>query len=131
MTYAEALVYKKFEDGIAQTNYPIDVHGMGDEYTCDTVKAEVTDQKPFYEIPYGSLVVKGVDNLLVAGRCIGCDFLVQASARIMPTCRATGEAAGIAASWPSGRASPLGTSTAETFVLGMIGKRRRFAQCKT
>lgn len=98
MTYAEALVYKKFEDGIAQTNYPIDVHGMGDEYTCDTVKAEVTDQKPFYEIPYGSLVVKGVDNLLVAGRCIGCDFLVQASARIMPTCRATGEAAGIAAS---------------------------------
>ena len=43
-------------------------------------------------------MVKGVDNLLVAGRCIGCDFLVQASIRIQPTCRATGEAAGIAAS---------------------------------
>ncbi len=98
MTFADAAVYRKFDDGIAQTNYPIDVHGMGDEYTCKTVKAEAVNEKPYYEIPYGSLVVKGVDNLLVAGRCIGCEFLVQASIRIQPTCRATGEAAGIAAS---------------------------------
>jgi len=38
-----------------------------------------------------------VDNLFVAGRCIGCDFFVQAAIRIIPTVRATGEAAGIAA----------------------------------
>lgn len=97
MTFMEAAAYRKFDDSVAQTNYPIDVHGMGDEYTCETVKSQAVNEKPFYEIPYGSLVVKGTDNLLVAGRCIGCDFLVQASIRIQPTCRATGEAAGIAA----------------------------------
>ncbi|NLB41059.1 MAG: FAD-dependent oxidoreductase, partial [Clostridiales bacterium] len=37
------------------------------------------------------------ENLLVAGRCIGADFVAQSSLRIMPTCRAMGEACGIAA----------------------------------
>jgi len=36
-------------------------------------------------------------NLLVAGRCIGCDQLSQASLRGVATCMATGHAAGTAA----------------------------------
>ena len=78
------------------TNYPIDIHGFGDAYTDEHVKGIETD-KPYFEIPYKALVVRDLDNMLVAGRCIGCDFFVQAAIRIMPTCRATGEAAGIAA----------------------------------
>ncbi len=96
LTLPEAVEYKKFPDAVAQTNYPIDIHGYGDEYTNDQVKGAVCD-RPYFEIPFGSLVVRDLDNVLVAGRCIGCDFFVQAAARIIPTCRATGEAAGIAA----------------------------------
>lgn len=96
MTLAEAAQYTKYDDAVAQTNYPIDIHGFGDAYTDEHVKGIETD-KPYFEIPYKTLVVRDLDNMLVAGRCIGCDFFVQAAIRIMPTCRATGEAAGIAA----------------------------------
>ena len=51
-----------------------------------------------YSIPYRSLVVKGIDNLLVAGKCIGAERAMQASLRVIPCCYVTGQAAGIAAS---------------------------------
>ena len=53
--------------------------------------------KPYYEIPLRALIVKDVDNLLVAGRNLGAEFVAQSSIRVIPTCRAMGEAAGIAA----------------------------------
>jgi hypothetical protein len=96
LTIAEAKRYAKFDDAVAQTNYPVDIHGFGDEYTNEHVDG-IENEKPYFEIPFGSLVVRDVDNLFVAGRCIGCDFFVQAAIRIIPTVRATGEAAGIAA----------------------------------
>ena len=43
------------------------------------------------------LVVKGIDNLMVAGRCMGAEFFAEASIRVQQTARATGEAAGIGA----------------------------------
>jgi hypothetical protein len=43
------------------------------------------------------LYVKGFDNLLVAGRCMGADFSAQASVRVQQSVRSSGEAAGIAA----------------------------------
>lgn len=49
------------------------------------------------EIPYGALVPKGARNLLVAGRCIAADGQALGPARIMSTCMATGQAAGLAA----------------------------------
>lgn len=96
LTIAEAKRYAKFADAVAQTNYPVDIHGFGDAFTNQHVEG-IENEKPYFEIPFGALVVHGVDNLFVAGRCIGCDFFVQAAIRIIPTCRATGEAAGIAA----------------------------------
>ena len=39
----------------------------------------------------------GVDQLLVAGRCISADHAAHARSRNMPACMATGQAAGIAA----------------------------------
>ncbi len=48
-------------------------------------------------IPYGALIPKGAENLLVAGRCIAADGQALGPARIMSTCMATGEAAGVAA----------------------------------
>lgn len=48
-------------------------------------------------IPYGALIPRGTDNILVAGRCIAADGQALGPARIMSTCMATGEAAGTAA----------------------------------
>ena len=50
-----------------------------------------------YGIPYRSLVVKGLDNLLVAGRCIGTDRAMMASVRVMSGAMITGRAVGFAA----------------------------------
>lgn len=94
LTAEDLLTKRKFDDAFCQSNYPIDIHG---KTLTNKYVAAVDDTKPWYEVPYGSLVVKGIDNLLVAGRCLGCEFLAQASLRIQPSCRSSGEAAGIAA----------------------------------
>ncbi len=57
--------------------------------------------KPYAEepirLPYGSLLPQGVDNLLVAGRCISADEEAMGQLRLIPVCSATGQAAGTAA----------------------------------
>ncbi len=50
----------------------------------------------WYEIPYCSLLPKGMHNLLVAGRFISSTHEAQASYRIMPYCCELGQAAGAA-----------------------------------
>ncbi len=84
---------RKFADGIAQSAYPIDVHGKS-----ELVHPRGFAPGEFFEIPYGALVAKGVDNLLVAGRCISASFWAQSAIRVQLVCHALGEAAGIAAS---------------------------------
>lgn len=49
-------------------------------------------------IPLGCLRSESYDNLFFAGRCISATHEAQASIRVIGTCMATGEAAGIAAS---------------------------------
>jgi hypothetical protein len=49
-----------------------------------------------YDIPYGCLVPKEVDGLLVAGRCISSDEFSQNFLRVVANCLATGQAAGVA-----------------------------------
>jgi ribulose 1,5-bisphosphate synthetase/thiazole synthase len=60
-----------------------------------------TIAKPYAEdtirLPYGSLLPQGVDNLLVAGRCISAEEEAMGQLRLIPVCSATGEAAGTAA----------------------------------
>jgi hypothetical protein len=50
-----------------------------------------------YDIPYRCLLPKGLDNVLVAGRCLSATHLAHASCRLMAQCMAMGEAAGTAA----------------------------------
>jgi hypothetical protein len=50
-----------------------------------------------YGIPYRCLLPVGVEHLLVAGRCFSASHEALASARMMPSCLAMGEAAGTAA----------------------------------
>jgi hypothetical protein len=48
-------------------------------------------------IPLGALRARDHDRLFMAGRCISCSHEAQASIRVIGTCLATGEAAGLAA----------------------------------
>lgn len=86
----------KFEDSIARTAYPIDIHGLIDE---NKLGIKPMERGEYFEIPYRCLVTEEIENLIVAGRCISSTFIAQSSVRVQPTCRAMGEAAGIAAAY--------------------------------
>lgn len=82
----------KFEDSIARGNYGIDIHnpeGTG------TVIMNIP-KGDFYTIPLRALIPKGIDNLLVAGRCVSSTHEAQSAIRIMPICCCMGEGAGTA-----------------------------------
>ena len=92
-----------FEDEIGRYCYPVDIHvGRPDdeaEYKRFVKEfAELRYKKgESYGITYRSLVPRGLENVLVAGRCISADRFLQASIRVMPGCYITGQAAGVAA----------------------------------
>ena len=92
---------ESFPDEIGRYSYPIDIHPMTPDKAgmagfSKSVSMHHQDGKT-YSIPYRCLIPKGIDNLLVAGRCIGADRPMQASARVIPCCYITGQAAGSAA----------------------------------
>lgn len=66
-----------------------------------TKKFEDTVVKPYAQwemrLPYGSILPKEVENLVVAGRCISAEEEAMGQLRLLPVCSATGEAAGVAA----------------------------------
>ncbi len=51
----------------------------------------------YFHVPYRSLVPRGIDGLLVAGRCIGGDTVSHAAVRNMMCCAVSGQGAGVAA----------------------------------
>ena len=95
MEARDLFAQRKFEDMFCQSNYPIDVHGKA--HNCSFDGIEKDEARPWYDIPYRSIVVKGVDNLFVTGRCLGAEFIVQSSLRVQHSVRSSGETAGIAA----------------------------------
>lgn len=80
------------DDSIALSGYKIDVHSGK-----DTGLLFRDIEEPF-GISYGCLIPPSVDNLMVAGRCISADAIALGSLRIIPTCMALGQAAGVGAS---------------------------------
>jgi len=94
-----------FPDEIGRNNYFIDIHNSKEEIEKIVkekgVEALVRPQ-PYkkgesHGIPYRCLTPKGLKNILVAGRCISTEQVVQGSVRVQNTCLVTGEAAGMAA----------------------------------
>lgn len=82
----------KPDDRIACSSWALERHGQG-----SATAWEFLPDAEWYGIPYGCLVVRGFDNLLVAGRNLSASHGAQASARVAGPCFAMGEAAGIAA----------------------------------
>lgn len=90
LTGPDTLEGNRFEDSIAADASALDIH---DPKGADV---DFRGMRP-YEIPYRCLLPKGVEQLLVAGRCISADHDAHARSRNMPACMATGQAAGVAA----------------------------------
>lgn len=106
LSFQDYLSRARFEDEIGRFAYPIDIHpSKGDKAEMAKFKKRMAEGKygpgDNYGIPYRSLVAQGLDNLLVAGRCIGTDQYMQASVRVIPGCYITGQAAGLAAALAS------------------------------
>jgi hypothetical protein len=60
-----------------------------------------------YDIPYRCLTYDGVENLIVAGRCISVARQVHQATKEIPASMATGEAAGVAAAVAASAALPV------------------------
>lgn len=89
-------------DDIAMYDYPVDVHPSSGRKQ-DTGRTErqmeslVQPAGKSYGIHWGCLLPRKIDNLLVAGRSISADRMMQGSSRVMPAAIAMGQAAGTAA----------------------------------
>ncbi len=78
-------------DTIALCGYNVDIHHGRDE------GSELYIVERGYGIPYGCMVPGQMDGVLFTGRLICADRVAYGSSRVMGTCMALGEAAGLAA----------------------------------
>lgn len=86
---------RRFHDAIARSACNVDLPPHDDKGTW----FETEDAG---DIPFRCLVPTGVDNPLVAGRCISTTHEASGSARMTPHVAATGKAAGTAAAPAAG-----------------------------
>ncbi len=94
LTREDYLARQSFPDDICRNSNYLDIHTRRDKPVTDSCEYAAGES---HGIPYRCLTPKGLSNVLVAGRCVSCDRIVQGSIRVMPPCLAMGEAAGLAA----------------------------------
>lgn len=116
LTGDDVLYGRDFPDAIACGTYGCDIHHSGkagitmryldgterySEPGKPTVWSRWRDISegvtPYYQIPFRSLVPRGAENVLLAGRLAGADRQAYGAIRVMVNCNQTGEAAGVAA----------------------------------
>lgn len=93
ITADDLLSVRGFHDVIARGTYPLDIHspeGKG------TVLKRIPPGTS-YQIPLRALLPKGLQRILVAGRCISGSHEAHSGYRVMPISMATGQAAGVCA----------------------------------
>lgn len=83
---------RQFDDGVAVATSQIDFLSL-----TRPGSAGWRQKVDPYRIPLRCLTVKGLANLLTAGKCISGDQVAHSSYRMTPTCCAMGQAAGTAA----------------------------------
>jgi glycine/D-amino acid oxidase-like deaminating enzyme len=93
LTAEDVLAARKFEDVIARGSYPVDIHNPKGSGTV----LKRLPEGDAYDIPLRCLLPRGIDDLLVAGRCMSGSHEAHSSYRVMPIVMATGQAAGVAA----------------------------------
>jgi hypothetical protein len=93
LTGEDILQARKFDDAVARGAYPVDIHNP---------RGTGTDMRRLppgeaYDIPLRCLHPAGIDQVMVAGRCISGTHVAHSSYRVMPIAMATGHAAGACA----------------------------------
>jgi len=89
LTLEDTMTFRSFDDVI----------GVSGAWTTMLYKGQKvrTADRPYWQIPYRSLVPKKTENLLVAGRCFCFEQSLVEDTRIIGTCLITGHGAGAAA----------------------------------
>jgi hypothetical protein len=82
---------RRFEDALAHSFYPVDLHFEGGVLPKHLKEGVVPT------VPMRALIPKGSRNLLVAGRCVSSDRLANSALRVQASCMAMGQAAGVMA----------------------------------
>lgn len=94
LTEQDVLGARRFADGVGCNAWPLELH---DSEAGGEVLWSRLPSGESHDIPYRSLLPRGVDGLLVAGRCASTSHYAQASTRVTGPCMAMGQAAGTAA----------------------------------
>ena len=97
----DALAGRHYESCVASTTYNFDLPDPDrpsyDPMMGDAKNPNANRQHACIEIPYASLLPREMDNLIVAGRCLGAEREVMGACRVMGPCAGMGQAAGNAA----------------------------------
>lgn len=93
LTRDDVLSGRKFDDAVARASWPIELWQEGELGAT----YEYLDDGETYDIPLACLRARDVRNLFMAGRCMSASHEALGSARVIGTCLATGEVAGVAA----------------------------------
>lgn len=89
LTAEDVRAGKTFSDGVCRCHWPIEYW-----HPREGIQLENLPEDSSYEIPLRALTLKGWGNVFMAGKCLSADHLAQASARVVGTCWAMGEAVG-------------------------------------
>ncbi|MEA4822851.1 MAG: FAD-dependent oxidoreductase [Clostridiaceae bacterium] len=97
LTKEDILASRQFPDwAVPHASFNFDVHNITGAGLDATGAQKHFPKIQGYSIPYGCLVPKKVENLLLAGRCISGTHLAHSNFRVMPICANLGQAAGVA-----------------------------------
>lgn len=92
----EILQMHVFEDSIGKGSHLIDISPVP-----SWLKKDELPEMFEFTIPYRSLIVKDIDNMFVAGRCMSATHEASGTIRVTAQCMVSGEAAGTAAAMSS------------------------------
>ena len=99
VTEKDILEARQFDDAVVFDAYfNFDVHNLTGASLDETGCQEKFPQKKGYTIPYGCMLPKEIDGLLLSGRNISGTHMAHSNYRVMPICIGIGEACGTAAS---------------------------------
>lgn len=101
VTVEDFLSGRIFPDALSYAYYNMDLHSAANTdgsrpFALDE-KSEKVPDNIVPTVPYSAMVVKGLRNLLTAGRCISTQRQVMGAFRVKSACMGMGEAVGTAA----------------------------------
>jgi hypothetical protein len=88
LTVDEVRSGRRFDDAVARTAWPIELHDRPEGYVW-----EMFDADHVHYVPLRSMTPPGVHNLVAAGRCVDGDAAALSSVRVMGPCAAMGAGA--------------------------------------